>query len=213
MTDSPEVPHPHPHGKGIGGFLSQQTAGLPNWAWLLVIATGIAAAVVVPKLLNPGGGGSSSPTSAGSDTGLGLAIDPTTGLPYAVQGLVPSGANTASSPDMSSVPPVPQQQNPPQATTKSYTTIKVGSLESSPRNVNGHTLSTIPKGASVQLLNGPPIPDPAGGSKHYYPVSYNGQSGYVGSDVINVGAGSTGPDRPPMPWPYPHLYHRYYGGI
>src|SRR4030095_4419596 len=75
---------------GIKGFLTGQTAGLPNWAWLLVIGAGIALAYVVPKFVNKGGTGESTkPTGA---SGLGLAIDPTTGLPLAVEGLVPSGA-------------------------------------------------------------------------------------------------------------------------
>jgi hypothetical protein len=114
---------PHTGGKGISGFLSQQTAGLPNWAWLLVIAVGIAAAVVVPKLVGKGGG--ISPTPDTGSEGLGLAIDPTTGLPYAVSGLVPSGAyaggNTVSTPDMSSPPPIPQspQQTTPAPVAKS----------------------------------------------------------------------------------------------
>lgn len=87
-------------GAGIQGFLGKDTAGLPNWAWLLVVAGGIAAAYFVPKFL---GGQSSSSTSStdqsaqaqaqgqGGPTGIGLAVDPTTGLPYAVEGLSPSG--------------------------------------------------------------------------------------------------------------------------
>lgn len=82
---------------GIQGFLGKDTAGLPNWAWLLVVAGGIAAAYFVPKFL---GGQSPSATdqtatnagTAQSNTnGIGLAVDPTTGLPYAVEGLSPSG--------------------------------------------------------------------------------------------------------------------------
>lgn len=76
---------------GIGGFLGKSTAGLPNWAWGAVIVVGIGAAYFLPKFLgqkNP-----TDATSTGTDqtSGLGLAVDPTTGLPYAVEGLVPSG--------------------------------------------------------------------------------------------------------------------------
>lgn len=82
---------------GIQGFLGKDTAGLPNWGWMLVIVGGIAAAYFVPKFL----GGQSSSTSStdqsaqaqgqGGPSGIGLAVDPTTGLPYAVEGLSPSG--------------------------------------------------------------------------------------------------------------------------
>lgn len=84
-------------GSGIKGFLGKDTAGLPNWAWLLVVAGGIAAAYFVPKFL---GGQSTNATDQGATNagtaqsntnGIGLAVDPTTGLPYAVEGLSPSG--------------------------------------------------------------------------------------------------------------------------
>ena len=64
-------------------------------------------------MLNKGGGGTAT-SAPGTSTdnlnggngssGLGLAIDPTTGLPYAVQGLVPSGGSSGNSgPDMSTL--------------------------------------------------------------------------------------------------------------
>jgi hypothetical protein len=79
--------HHTPSGGKIGGFLGQQTAGLPNWAWLLIIVAGVGLAYVVPKFA----GGKTGQSTGGKGEGLGLAIDPTTGLPYAVEGLVPSG--------------------------------------------------------------------------------------------------------------------------
>jgi hypothetical protein len=93
-----------PISSDIKGILSKDTAGLPNWAWILVVGAGIAAAYFIPKFLN-NGSGSTTPTT-GTDTtgsGIGLAIDPTTGLPYAVEGLVPSGANAG----MGGVSPTP----------------------------------------------------------------------------------------------------------
>jgi len=98
--------------KGAGGFLMGETAGVPNWAWILVVAAGIILAVIVPKLVNKGGGTATSTPGTSTDnlnggngsSGLGLAIDPTTGLPYAVQGLVPSGGSSGNSgPDMSTL--------------------------------------------------------------------------------------------------------------
>lgn len=75
-------------------FLSKDTAGLPNWAWLLIIGAGIAAAYIVPKIFGSiTGSGSTTSTDSGTPaSNLGLAVDPSTGLPYAVEGLVPSGA-------------------------------------------------------------------------------------------------------------------------
>lgn len=205
MADTP--PAPPTHGKGIGGVLGQSTAGLPNWAWIVVVGAGIAAAIILPKIF---GGGSSNTTSGTTSTGgtsdssgLGLAVDPTSGLPYAVEGLVPSGATAGMSSTTTSPNTVPAT-NP----TPTYTTIKAGDLETAPRDVHGKTITRIPSGANVQLLSGPPIPDPAGGTKVYYPVSYNNQSGYVGSDVIHLNAGSTG--RGPYPWPTSFTRSRHY---
>ena len=99
--------------KNAGGFLMGETAGVPNWAWILVVAAGIVLAVIVPRVLNKGNGGTATSApgtstdnlnSGGGSSGLGLAIDPTTGLPYAVQGLVPSGGSSGNSgPDMSTL--------------------------------------------------------------------------------------------------------------
>ncbi len=77
--------------EGIGGFLGKSTAGLPNWAWGAIIVAGIGAAYFLPKFL--GQQKATDATSTGTDqtSGLGVAIDPVTGLPYAVEGLVPSG--------------------------------------------------------------------------------------------------------------------------
>lgn len=104
-------------GKGITGFLSKDTAGLPNWAWLLVVGAGVAAVYIVPKFLPGSSSGTSSSTSStGSTSGLGLAVDPTTGLPYAVEGLVPSGGTAGGTlPVNGAFPPPPsglQQMQP-----------------------------------------------------------------------------------------------------
>lgn len=98
-------------GKGIGGFLKGSTGPLPNWAWGVVIVGGIAIAYFLPKFFGGKGTGSqtSSNTGTSDQSGLGLAIDPTTGLPYAVEGLVPSGGTVAGtgSGGATPVPPVP----------------------------------------------------------------------------------------------------------
>jgi len=92
MTEAP-TPEPTGHSGGFKGFLTGTTAGLPNWAWILVVGGGIAAAYFLPKLLGSSSSSSTTTPTTGTDTsGIGLAVDPTTGLPYAVEGLVPSGA-------------------------------------------------------------------------------------------------------------------------
>jgi LysM repeat protein len=88
----PTTPTPTGHSGGFKGFLTGTTAGLPNWAWILVVGGGIAAAYFLPKLLGSSSSSTTTPTTGTDTSGIGLAVDPTTGLPYAVEGLVPSGA-------------------------------------------------------------------------------------------------------------------------
>lgn len=95
MAETPMAqgtPHSAP---GVTGFLKNNTAGMPNWVWLLVIAGGIGLALAVKYYSSKK---SSSSTSTGTDqtSGLGLAVDPTTGLPYAVEGLVPAGGTVGT---------------------------------------------------------------------------------------------------------------------
>jgi hypothetical protein len=89
----PTTPPSTGHSGGFKGFLTGTTAGLPNWAWILVVGGGIAAAYFLPKLLGSNASSTTTPTTGTDTSGIGLATDPTTGLPYAVEGLVPSGAN------------------------------------------------------------------------------------------------------------------------
>lgn len=89
----------------LTGFLSKDTAGLPNWAWLLIVGAGLAVAYIGPKFF--GSKSQQQQQTTGTDTtGLGLAIDPTTGLPYAVEGLVPSGATVGTTDNQPPPPPV-----------------------------------------------------------------------------------------------------------
>lgn len=88
---------PENGGSGIQGFLGKDTAGLPNWGWLLIIVGGAAAAYFIPKFLGGQSPNATDQTATNAGTaqsntnGIGLAVDPTTGLPYAVEGLSPSG--------------------------------------------------------------------------------------------------------------------------
>jgi hypothetical protein len=82
-------------------ILTEKTGNVPNWVWVAVIVGGIALAWGVPKLMKGGTGSTTQDQTLGS-TGatpqaIGLAVDPNTGLPYAVEGLVPAGANAGAS--------------------------------------------------------------------------------------------------------------------
>lgn len=122
---------------GIKTFLTKETAGMPNWVWGLVAVAGIAAAIIVPKLLNKNS--SSSTDTSSTDTsgqGLGLAIDPTTGLPYAVEGLVPSGAGAGGGGGTVTTPPPP----PPTPTPAGQTFTITAAFK---QQYGGHTLHQI----------------------------------------------------------------------
>ena len=108
---APPPSMPEHHGSKTLGLLSKETAGLPNWAWLVIIGIGFVAAVVIPKLLNK----KSAAASATDTNGIGLAVDPTTGLPYAVEGLVPSGglANNGTGGGIPIIQPAPGPTGPP----------------------------------------------------------------------------------------------------
>ena len=85
----------HETGSGIGKLLSAQTAGLPNWAWLLIIGAGVTIAIIVPKLF---GGGTSTSDQTGTDTGTGttdqIGGDLSGAYPYG-QGVGGGGGSTS----------------------------------------------------------------------------------------------------------------------
>lgn len=196
----PEVHSTPPHAGKIGGFLSQSTAGLPNWAWLLVVGGGILAAIYVPKLLP--GAKTGTPTTDISGTGLGLAVDPTTGLPYAVEGLVPSGAGTTTQPTTSTSVPTTSTSTPPRLT---FTTRRQGSsawdqqYKDIPiRDVpGGNVVSGVGYGVQISPT-GAPVTGPDNlGSTVWYPVPGGFISAY---DLTTPGSGTT--QFQPLSWPY-----------
>lgn len=58
-------------GKGIQGFLERETAGLPNWVWLLIVGAGIGVAYILPRFVSTSNG---APTSNAGATQTG-AVD------------------------------------------------------------------------------------------------------------------------------------------
>jgi hypothetical protein len=187
------------HAGHVGNFLRQTTAGLPNWAWLLIIAGGIAAAIILPKYLKP-----SSVSSSNSPGGLGLAVDPTTGLPYAVEGLVPSGAGVQNT---SSPPPVPTPQttippnnagivrtNSPLFTGDTYEAAHPQGVQTYDKP-GGTPSGYLPYGSNVSLQSSTPVESGQPNPSVFFQLS-NGN--YVlAQDLSNVtGRGSTGPSWP-----------------
>jgi hypothetical protein len=113
-------------GNDIAGLLTRTTGGLPNWGWGLILVAGVGAAYFLPKVLGQQSGGANplQQSAAASDqagaSGLGLAIDPTTGLPYAVEGLVPSGSPVAGGITVSTPGPAGTNPTLPSGTKISY---------------------------------------------------------------------------------------------
>ena len=206
MVDTP--------GNKVGDFLKGQTAGLPNWAWLLIIGLGIGGAVVLPKIL----GGQGTTSTGQTDTGLGLALDPTNGLPYAVEGLVPGGANGGATP-----PPTTTTTTPPPTTTTAYMTrspIQFGYGSGAPsvpvRDApGGNVIGSVPYDQAIQIVSGPvsgpnnfgPNVPSGVGSTQWYQLQ---QGGFVSAhDIRQTNVGSTGPSLYYGPnWPYVELNRR-----
>src|SRR5215469_9370015 len=130
--------------EGIKKLLSASTAGLPNWAWLLIIGGGIGAAIFVPKLFpNLFGGGTSTDTTGTSDTGTPSvgATDQSGYYPFqggygggggtTSDGTVTTPTTTTTTPTDTTVPPTvpfppvqPSAPSPPPATTGTTDTCK-----------------------------------------------------------------------------------------
>jgi hypothetical protein len=202
---------PENGGGSSGGFLKQSTAGLPNWAWILVVVGGVAAAYFIPKFFG-GGSGTSSQTATDqtnpNTTGLGMAIDPATGLPYAVEGLVPSGNPYGGSGyDLSGLQNLLTQTLQAETNILSQTTLgyirgrfnqtqttayDLATPQGIPiRDAQGNILGYQAYGSAI-TINGAPLTfdgrtnfaltkqTPAGsGSSEWLPVTYNGKTGYI----------------------------------
>lgn len=93
MAEVQGTPHSAP---GVSGFMKNNTAGMPNWVWLLVIAGGIGLALAVKYYSSKKSATDTTTTGTDQTSGIGLAVDPTTGLPYAVEGLVPAGGTVGT---------------------------------------------------------------------------------------------------------------------
>lgn len=97
----------------MSSFLQQETAGLPNWTWIVVAGGGIALAYIVPKFF------SSSQTTSTTSPSSAYAIDPTTGMLFPINGIQSLSAGSSSSPTNSTttLPPVSSVPSTPTPTT------------------------------------------------------------------------------------------------
>lgn len=122
--------------EGIKKLLSAQTAGLPNWAWLLIIGGGVAAAILVPKLFKGSSDTSSTDTGTSTDTSGAIPTAPpspdtsgynpfqggygggTTSTDTGTSTPAPVTPVTSQPPDTTVFPPVqPSAPAPPQSAT------------------------------------------------------------------------------------------------
>lgn len=187
-----------------GGFLKQVTAGLPNWAWILVVVGGVGAAIMVPKLFggkSPGAGGDGTSTQTSTDqtnpntTGLGMAIDPGTGLPYAVEGLVPSGnpygSNTGNL-DFSSLNQLIQQTLKPEQNNLAQNTIGYIRGRFNQTQTHAYDLAT-PQGVPIRDATGNILGYQSYGSAVNItgnPQTFNGRTNFAVTKNTPVGSGS-----------------------
>lgn len=147
---------------GIGHFFTQTTAGLPNWAWLLVIGGGIAAAIIVPRLF----GGTSTTDQTGTDTS-GTTPDTTSGaVPTYDTGVGGGGGYAPYDYSGQSVTPPPQPTTTAQAGTDT-------SQQTSRQQLNAQNALT----PSAPTLN-PWVPavTPAPGERWYEAYQQRGES-------------------------------------
>ena len=207
-------------------ILTKKYAGLPGWAWLLVGVAGVgigyyfihkqsSSTASAPATLTA----ASTPdlTTANTTSGT-VGNNGTINNPFpetSVNGnqvpIIPPGYqaiydNNGNIVGYEPIPPsntsTPGNNGSGNAGSGSsllrYIVTKAGaSLETTPHDIGGgKNLLSLPSGAQLMYVSGP-IPDPKGGSKQYYQVSYQGQTGWVGSDAIKQDISTGGGTTPP----------------
>jgi hypothetical protein len=244
MADIPEVP-PAPHGKGEN-FLTKQTAGLPNWAWGVVILLGVGIGYFVIKSKNAP---TTSPSTTSNVVGQEQAADqapinatagyfPTTSVNGQTVPVVPSDYQGIYNPNGDLIGYQPQTQSTSNQTGTTSPTLSAtirhseagtqsqyasydaqnsgiplrsnaGTFSSSGAPLN-NIVATIPFGSMIQLAGSSVTGtgnDTPSGNPVWYPVTYNGQQGYVSAaDIGNVSAGA-GAIAPPRVRQTEGIYH------
>lgn len=171
-------------GSNVGNFLKQSTAGLPNWAWILVVGAGIAAAYFVPKFLG------SKTSQPGVTSGAVPTVDPATGLPYVPGGPYAGGGNTATGTTGTTTtttgmnifqtrPKAINQSDPTYAFDQSNPGVPIRSAP----NQTGTLLGYLPFGASINVTGAAITGGINEGNTLWYPV----QGGYISAyDLVAV---------------------------
>lgn len=188
-----------PKGGNVTNFLKQSTAGLPNWAWILVVGAGIAAAYFVPKFL--GGKQTSQP---GVTSGVVPTVDPATGLPYTPGGPFAGGGNTTTGTTTTTTgttgtnifqtrPKAINQSDPTYAFDQSNPGVPIRSAP----NGAGTLLGYLPFGASINVLGAAVTGGPNFGNSLWYPV----QGGYISAYDL-VAATQSQNTANFVTWPY-----------
>lgn len=171
----------------LPAFLEKETAGLPNWAWILVVGAGVGAAYVLPKFFGKPGNTAQTGTDSGSTNGIGLAVDPTTGLPYAVEGLVPGGGTAGTGiPGGTTNQPTLQQElglirQRGNGSTQNYDKAHTGvPIRSTATGTPQSEIGYAPWGTTIKIT-GPAVQGSTNmGTNLWYPVTLsNGVTGYI----------------------------------
>jgi len=205
-----------PSGGHIGGFLSKETAGLPNWAWLLVLLVGGGIGFFIVRS-QQNQASSSSSTTPGSET-----VPVTGGSPVYVVASSPATAPTTTSTAGTSTVGTTGSTGSAGSTGSLSGTPVLGSglttllvkstaasqkfgtvpLRASPGSADSQPDSQVvqvPIGTQL-IASGPAVqgannfgPGNAAGSSLWYPTSYNGISGYVSGYDVGTAGGSRFP--------------------
>ena len=185
----------------VGNFMSQKLAGLPVWSWGLIVLAGVGVGFF---FLNRKQAATATPANSPAQQALQDTTPTSEQVPNTTGDqvfIVPS----PTSPPGGIIPP-PTGGNG--TASQTYTIRQPGKAQGYDQNHAGppiwsgpgtNAIGEIPWG-SVVTSTGIPVDGPSnsgqpGGSTVYYPVTFNGVSGFISRfDVVGVGAG--GPRSP-----------------
>lgn len=191
-------------------FLKKTTAGLPNWAWLLVVVggAGVGFLFVRSQQANTANTTTTNTAASAASTNVGSTPQPDSGQQTPPNYDIGSGSNGQSPVYVVSSPIVPAASSIQQSTPQPSVNIRLQSLsgcsaayDKSHSGVPLHSvpaggntiIGTIPFGASSIPLTGTEVTGsnqggPCSQTNFWYPVSYNGLQGFVSSqDVSGLG--------------------------
>lgn len=185
----------------VGNFMSQKLAGLPVWSWGLIVLAGVGVGFF---FLNRKQAATASPASSPAQQAVQDVTPTSEQVPNTTGDQVFIVPSPTSPPGGITVPPTGGDGTAAQT----YTIRQPGKAPAYDNNNAGppiwsapgaNTIGQIPWGSVVTSTGipqtGPSNTGQPGGSDVYYPVTFNGVSGFVSRfDVVGVGAG--GPRSP-----------------